>query len=115
MVKALHYRRLTGLNQRNKSFISQQATKLSLKKLAKCVLIFSALSASHVLRRDVLSVPSQAATQAAKYASLVTFTRTSNGVDGAPRIVSHPLCEDIRTVDAIRGLATFVHGIYGTG
>jgi len=47
--------------------------------------------------------------QAAKRASLVASTRIFNGVDGAPRIVAViPLCEDIRTVDAVRALATSV-------
>ena len=47
--------------------------------------------------------------QAAKRASLVASTRIFNGVDGAPRIVAViPLCEDVRTVDAVRALAASV-------
>ena len=47
--------------------------------------------------------------QVAKRASLIASTRIFNGVDGAPRIVAViPLCEDIRTADAVRALATSV-------
>lgn len=47
--------------------------------------------------------------QTAKRASLIASTRIFNGVDGAPRIVAViPLCEDIRTIDTVRALATSV-------
>lgn len=47
--------------------------------------------------------------QAAKRTALIASTRIFNGVDGAPRIVAViPLCEDIRTADAVRALATSV-------
>ena len=47
--------------------------------------------------------------QAAKRAALIASTRIFNGVDGAPRIVAIiPLCEDVRTLDAVRALATSV-------
>ncbi|KAG6369230.1 hypothetical protein JVT61DRAFT_15595 [Boletus reticuloceps] len=47
--------------------------------------------------------------QAAKRASLIATTRIFNGMDGASRIiVVILLCQDVRTVDAVRALATSV-------
>ena len=76
--------------------------KSSIKELAKGMVIFSALSVPHVLRQDVLSVRPQSV----PLSSLPLVH--SNGVDGAPYIVSRPSCEDIRTVGAIRALAPSV-------
>ncbi|KAG6375710.1 ribosome biogenesis protein tsr1 [Boletus reticuloceps] len=112
MVDAVHHHRPSGLKQQNKPFKSKHTTKSALKDLTKGrtqrpspkSLAVNTAAQARLNRRNT-----QKQAQAAKRASLVTSTRIFNGVDGAPRIVAViPLCEDVRTIDAVRALATSV-------
>ncbi|KAG9309231.1 hypothetical protein JVU11DRAFT_10710 [Chiua virens] len=111
MIDTVHHHRPT-LKQQNKSFKSKHATKSSLKELAKGRTQrpspkSPAVSTTAQARLNRRNTQKQA--QAAKRAALVTSTRIFNGVDGAPRIVAViPLCEDVRTVDAVLALATSI-------
>ncbi|KAF8134242.1 ribosome biogenesis protein tsr1 [Boletus edulis] len=112
MVDAVHHHRPSGLKQQNKPFKSKHATKSALKDLTKGRTQrpspkSPAVNTAAQARLNRRNTQKQA--QAAKRASLVTSTRIFNGVDGAPRIVAViPLCEDVRTIDAVRALATSV-------
>ncbi|KAF9236639.1 ribosome biogenesis protein tsr1 [Melanogaster broomeanus] len=109
MVEAVHHHRPT-LKQQNKPFKSHHATKSALKELAKGRTQrpspkSPAISTTAQARLNRRNTQKQA--QAAKRAALVSATRIFNGVDGAPRIVAViPLCEDVRTDEAVRALAS---------
>ncbi|KAF8550847.1 DUF663-domain-containing protein [Imleria badia] len=112
MAETVHHHRPTGLKQQNKPFKSKHATKSSIKELAKGRTQrpspkSPAVSTAAQARLNRRNTQKQA--QSAKRASLIASTRIFNGVDGAPRIVAViPLCENVRTVDAVRALATSV-------